>query len=288
MDINKDEAHTALLHNGKPVEYIRDNTRNIQGNIYLAKVEKVSKNFAFLNIGQPQRAFLKLKPTEKLKGGQTLVVQVKKSALNQGVEHKGPVVIRRTLENIQTDMQNAPALIYSENSGMPYKSTLLALLEQGDIDSIVINNESHLEQIAEISAPYNIQPRLFSGDIFGEYEVYRHIKGLSDKKVWLRSGGYIVIEKTSALTVIDVNTGKYTNKKADTSIKTNLEAANEIAKQLRLRNITGIIIVDFINTENKRSLLDHLRCQVKKDRTPTLVVGITSLGLVEITRKRGK
>lgn len=118
-----------------------------------------------------------------------------------------------------------------------------------------------------------------------------------NKRVWLKSGGYLIIEPTEALTVIDVNTGKYEATRASKSSnasqtayeKINREAAEEIALQLRLRNLSGIILVDFINMESKESneqLLLLLRDLVRKDKTKTHVVDITALGLMEITRKK--
>ncbi|MDD2972979.1 MAG: ribonuclease E/G [Lachnospiraceae bacterium] len=115
------------------------------------------------------------------------------------------------------------------------------------------------------------------------------------KKVWLKSGGYLIIEPTEALTVIDVNSGKYTGKKnqkrspIDTSLQVNLEAAAEVARQLRLRNLSGIIIVDFINMENPdydRELLQQLKSAVQRDVIKTNVIDMTPLGLVEMTRKK--
>lgn len=111
------------------------------------------------------------------------------------------------------------------------------------------------------------------------------------KKVWLKSGGYLVIEPTEALTVIDVNSGKCTDKKKrqEMLFKVNLEAAVETARQIRLRNLSGIILVDFINLEDKskeEELISLLREQCKKDPVQTTLVDITPLGLVEITRKK--
>lgn len=111
------------------------------------------------------------------------------------------------------------------------------------------------------------------------------------KRVWLKSGGYLVIEPTEALVVIDVNTGKYSEKKTmkETILKINLEAAEEIARQLRLRNLSGIILVDFIDMEeeeHKKILLDHLEKVVSVDPIKTNVVDITRLNLVELTRKK--
>jgi ribonuclease G len=109
--------------------------------------------------------------------------------------------------------------------------------------------------------------------------------------VWLNCGGYLVFDDTEALTVIDVNTGKYTGKSnlEDTIFKTNLEAAEEIARQIRLRDIGGIIIVDFIDmssAENRQRILEKLKEKMHNDRTKSHVLGITSLGLVEIARKK--
>ena len=110
-------------------------------------------------------------------------------------------------------------------------------------------------------------------------------------RVWLKSGGYLIIEPTEALTVIDVNTGKYEAGKdpQETYRRINLEAAEEVAIQLVLRNLSGIIIVDFINMQSasyNRELLNHLKALVQKDKVQTHVVDMTPLGLVEITRKK--
>ena len=109
--------------------------------------------------------------------------------------------------------------------------------------------------------------------------------------MWLKSGGFVIIDQTEALTVIDVNTGKYVGKSSleETIYKTNLEAAEEIALQLKLRNIGGIIIIDFIDMKNenfKRNLLEFFKKELQKDRTKCTVLGYTQLGLVEMTRKR--
>lgn len=115
-------------------------------------------------------------------------------------------------------------------------------------------------------------------------------KALS-KNVWLKSGGYLVIEPTEAMTVIDVNTGKYSGKKKvqETILKINMEAADEIGKQLKLRNLSGIIMVDFIDMEkeeDRKALLAHLEQIVSRDPVKTTVVDMTRLNLVEITRKK--
>lgn len=123
------------------------------------------------------------------------------------------------------------------------------------------------------------------------YAVESRIKELLDTKVWLKSGGYIVIEPTEALISIDVNSGKYAHgkDKEETYYKINLEAAKMIALHLRARNLSGIILVDFINMKNsthKQKLMEYMRSLLKKDSVTADVVDMTGLGLMEITRKK--
>ncbi len=127
--------------------------------------------------------------------------------------------------------------------------------------------------------------------IFEVYGVEKEIEKSLSRKVWLQCGGYLIIDRTEALTVIDVNTGKYTGKKtlADTIIKTNLEAAEEVIRQVRLRDIGGIIIIDFIDMTKEdhcQQVIKVLKDKLKEDRTRAHVLGFTSLGLVEMTRKK--
>ena len=121
-------------------------------------------------------------------------------------------------------------------------------------------------------------------------EIEKQIEKSKNRKVWLKCGGFITIDKTEALTAIDVNTGKYTGKKSleQTVFKVNQEATIEIAKQLRLRDIGGIIIIDYIDMskqENRDSIEKLLKAELKKDRTKTQVEGFTKLDLMEMTRK---
>lgn len=123
------------------------------------------------------------------------------------------------------------------------------------------------------------------------YSLERELKEALNERVWLKSGAYLVIQPTEALTVVDVNTGKYESKKKkqDTFLKINLEAAQEIARQLRLRNLSGIILVDFINMaseEDKETLMNSLKEALQRDPVKTVLVDMTALNLVEITRKK--
>jgi ribonuclease G len=127
--------------------------------------------------------------------------------------------------------------------------------------------------------------------LFDLYDIELEISRSVDRKIWLKSGGYIVIDEAEALVVIDVNTGRFVGKKdlEDTILKTNLEAVKEIAHQLRIRNCGGIIIIDFIDMEkesHREKILDALKEEVLKDRAKVNVLSMSSLGLVEMTRKR--
>lgn len=140
----------------------------------------------------------------------------------------------------------------------------------------------------------NTALRLYSDDkisLSNLYGIPSKLEIALGSRVWLKSGGYLVIEPTEALTVIDVNSGKYTSKKGtsdNSAYKINMEAAEEIVYQLKLRNLSGIIIVDFINMKNneKEQLINYLKHLCKKDSVKTDVIDITPLGLVEITRKK--
>lgn len=168
-----------------------------------------------------------------------------------------------------------------------------------EIDKFVINDRHQYEKVLEIvemlSPSLKKRVEYFNRDydLFEYYQLETKIARALSRKVWLKCGGYLVIDRTEALTVIDVNTGKFTggNNLEDTVLKANLEAAAEIAKQVRLRDIGGIIIIDFIDMhehEHQQMVLDALKQALKKDRTRTTVVGMTGLGLIEMTRKKVK
>jgi ribonuclease G len=123
------------------------------------------------------------------------------------------------------------------------------------------------------------------------YSLTTKLEAALNERVWLKSGAYLLIQHTEALTVIDVNSGKYAKGRSEeeSALAINIEAAREIAWQLRLRNLSGIIIVDFINMEegiSDKQLLQTLKEAVKEDKVQTVVVDMTALGLVEMTRKK--
>ena len=165
------------------------------------------------------------------------------------------------------------------------------------VNRIVIDSREEYENIISFINTYMPKQKyeitLFDKEepIFDSYGIELEIDKILGRKVWLKSGGYIVIDMSEALVAIDVNTGRYVGKRnvADTILKTNLEAAKEIAYQLRLRNIGGIIIIDFIDMEregDREKVYQALEEAIKKDRQKTNIFKISELGLVEMTRKR--
>ena len=193
----------------------------------------------------------------------------------------------------KAEYAKAPSLLYTEINGV---EKVLRDLYNENIDEIVVNSSLDYETLIKLCEEKDISPKkivMYESDVpmFENYYVASQAKAAFSKHVWLKSGGFIIIEQTEACVVIDVNTGKY-NGKADlqkTILKTNLEAADEIARQLRLRNLNGMIIVDFIDMkteENRKILQKHLEEAVAKDRLQTIVVGMTELGLMQITRKK--
>jgi ribonuclease G len=167
----------------------------------------------------------------------------------------------------------------------------------GGLSKILVNDKELYDEIVKYCKPFNTLPELIqlveekNTSLAAVYNTRKVLERALDEKVWLKSGAYLVIQPTEALTVIDVNSGKYEKKESDreATLKINCEAAKEIAKQLRLRNISGIIIVDFINMEDEEdliSLVKELKGQLAKDSVKTTFVGITKLQLIEITRKK--
>ncbi|MBQ6886909.1 MAG: ribonuclease E/G [Lachnospiraceae bacterium] len=180
-----------------------------------------------------------------------------------------------------------------EESSAPYISAVNSIY-QNEYDEIITDNQSLYEKLTACAELSSAKIRFYEDDSFPLQKLYSVETKLSEalaKQVWLKSGGYLVIEPTEALTVIDVNTGKSIGKctPEEHYFRTNMEAAKEIARQLKLRNISGIIIVDFINMDSKDKedeLLLQLKTDLKGDSVKTKVVDITPLGLVEITRQK--
>ncbi len=199
----------------------------------------------------------------------------------------------------KSESQRAPAVVYREASLV---SKLLRDLLTEEYQSIRIDNEVEYKRVIDLVE--RIMPSLAPKvklytkpfPIFDEYGVQAEIDKALKSKVWLKSGGSIVINQTEALVAIDVNTGRYVGKKSsgrleDTIVKTNLEAVKEIVRQIRLRDLGGIIVLDLIDMEekkNRQKVLQAVEQELKKDRSPSKAVQVSDFGLIIITRKRVK
>jgi len=188
----------------------------------------------------------------------------------------------------------APALVHRE---MSLATGLIRDLLTEDVDEVIVDSpEVHHEigmYLESVSPALVNRVRPYKGKlpIFDAFRIEPEIEKLFERKVWLKHGGYIVIDQAEALVAIDVNTGRFVGKRnqEDTISKTNLEAAREISRQLRLRDIGGIIVLDFIDMEtevNKKAVLEELRRNLKRDRSRTKTFAVSELGLVEMTRQR--
>ena len=197
------------------------------------------------------------------------------------------------------ETSRAPAVVYQEQSLV---AKLLRDLLTDDYSSIRIDNALEHKRVVELIE--RIMPslapkvKLYEKEfpIFEEYGVQAEIDRALRSKVWLKSGGSIVINQTEALVAIDVNTGRYVGKKTagrleDTILKTNLEAVKEIVRQIRLRDLGGIIVLDFIDMEekkNRQKVFQTVEQELRKDRSPSKALQVSDFGLVIITRKRVK
>ena len=188
----------------------------------------------------------------------------------------------------------APALVHDD---MDVVLRIIRDVFTPDVHEVVIDDADDYARINEFITTF--MPRLtgrvklhdLPAPIFDHYKVEAQITKALDRRVPLKSGGHIVIDRTEALTAIDVNTGRFVGKRnqEETMLQTNLEAAEVVVDQLRLRNIGGLIIVDFIDMEraaNRTKVTDALRAALKKDKTRSNVRKISELGLVQMTRKR--
>jgi ribonuclease G len=197
------------------------------------------------------------------------------------------------------ETERTPAVLFREESLV---TKLLRDLLNEQFQAIRLDDETeHRRVVAFIQ---RVMPsmvgriKLYTKDypIFDEYGVQSEIDKALRSKVWLKSGGYIVINQTEALVAIDVNTGRYVGKKSsgrleDTIVKTNLEAAKEIVRQVRLRDLGGIVVLDFIDMEekkNRQKVAQVVEQELRKDRAPSKAVQVSDFGLIIITRKRVK
>jgi len=206
------------------------------------------------------------------------------------------VFLKRIWESIQEKAKvlGAPSILH-QDLGIIFR--VIRDLHSHNLKRIVVDDMAVFKRIEDFLKDYlpeeSCEVIYFDekDPIFEAFGIEIEISKLFQKKIWLKSGGYIVIDNTEALTVIDVNTGRYLGRKdlEDTILRTNLEAIKEIAYQIRLRNIGGIIVVDFIDMETKESreiVFQALIDALKKDRIKTFAYPMSEIGVIQITRKR--
>jgi ribonuclease G len=197
----------------------------------------------------------------------------------------------------KAERSKAPVLLHRD---LELVQRILRDILSPDFKQVRVDNETDYERVVEFVN--RCQPslvghvKLYSRKtpIFEEFGIQPEIDKALKPKVWLKSGGYIVVNQTEALVAIDVNTGKYvgkTNRLEDTIVKTNVDAVNEIVRQLRLRDLGGIIVIDFIDMDerqNRNKVVQALEEALRRDRAPTKILSINEFGLVALTRKRVK
>lgn len=189
------------------------------------------------------------------------------------------------------DRTGLPKVLYENGSIL--QKMLLDFMDK-DVHKIVVNEKKVADKVEQemekMQHKKNTIPLELEENIWDRYGLDKQIEKIQDRKIWLNCGGFITIDKTEALTAIDVNSGKYTGRKnlEETVLKVNEEASKEIAKQLRLRDIGGIIMIDFIDMqeeESRRKIVQLLEESLKEDRSKTQIVEFTKLSLLEMTRK---
>ena len=195
----------------------------------------------------------------------------------------------------KSDSGGAPALIHSD---LNLIQRVLRDQLSDEFKAIRLDSESEYAKVLEFVNRFQpalvnrVRLHLKDNSIFEEYGLQQEIDKAMKPKVWLKSGGYIVVNQTEALVAIDVNTGKFvgkSNRLEDTIVRTNMDAAHEIVRQIRLRNLGGIIVVDFIDMEERKSrqrVMQTLEQEIRKDRSPSKILQFNDFGLVAITRKR--
>lgn len=216
--------------------------------------------------------------------------------IRTAAQNKKDLEIEKDVNNLQKiwsqiiDLKcDKPGLVYNMDSLI--RKVLIDLTDR-DVSKIVVDDEDDYifvkKIIDELEESIDV---VIDRNLIENYNIEKILREIKQKKIWLKCGGFIIIEKTEALTAIDVNSGKYVGKNnlSETVFKVNKEASEEIAKQIRLRDISGIIVVDYIdmnNDEDKENIRNILIEEMKKDRSRIQVYDFTKLNLLEITRKK--
>ena len=224
------------------------------------------------------------------------IFRTQAQGIDQATIEKEMNFLNNTWEDIlgRSKKLSATSLVYKDLT-VTFRAVRDLLADEAD--KLIIDSKSEYENVRNflkrLMPDVNLSVELYQGreSIFDAYNIEADVARALKKKVWLKSGGYIIIEQTEALVAIDVNTGRYVCKHNfdETILKTNLEAIKEIAYQIRLRNIGGIIIIDFIDMKkesHKEKVMSRMNGAMKNDKNQTNILPLTELGLVQMTRKR--
>jgi ribonuclease G len=266
--------------------------------VFMPTVEHVGVSRKITEDEERRRLKTLLKEIRQERGGGGFIARTAGAGRSREDFERDARYLTRTWDEVRAlaPRQKPPALLHRELSLV---QRLLRDILNEDIASIRLDSQREYERTLDLVT--QLQPemaprvRLFtkSNNVFEEHGVSAELERALRPRVWLASGGYIVINQTEALVAIDVNTGRYVGRKKleDTIVKTNLEAAKEIVRQIRLRDLGGIIVVDFIDMDERKSrqrVMAALEEELRRDRSPTKVLSINEFGLVVITRKRVK
>ena len=217
-----------------------------------------------------------------------IVRTVAKDRTEQEIKEDILISLEKWKEIQNKKVEKYPQKIYCK--GGILKKTIIDLVDN-ELERIVVNNDKIKKRVENILQEIHAKTKVEKmEDCFSLYTLEKQLEQMNHRKIWLKCGGFITIDPTEALTAIDVNSGKFIGTKdlEKTVIKVNLEAAAEIAKQLRLRDISGIIIIDFIDMktdEHKNAVIQELLKHSKKDRSKIQIEEFTKLNLMELTRK---
>jgi len=266
--------------------------------VLMPTVEHVGVSRKITDEDERRRLKTILKEFRQERGGGGLI------ARTAGQGHEAEAFLRdgrylsRTWDEVRAlaSRQRAPVLLYREPSLL---ERLLRDLLSDDVAAIRLDNEREFQRTLELvrALEPSLAPRVHLHDgaagIMEEHGVQAELERALRSKVWLPTGGYIVINQTEALVAIDVNTGRFVGKSQleETLLKANLDAVREIVRQIRLRDLGGIIVVDFIDMEERKSRREVMRAlelEMRKDRSPTKLLSVNEFGLVILTRKRVK
>ena len=266
--------------------------------VFMPTVEHVGVSRKIVDEEERRRLKTLLKDVRRERGSGGFIARTAGFGRSRDDFERDARYLTRTWDEVRAlaPRQPAPALLHRE---LALVQRLLRDILNENIASICLDTQREFDRTLDLVT--QLQPelaprvRLFtkSQNILEEHGVSPELERALRPRVWLSSGGYIVINQTEALVAIDVNTGRYVGKKnlEETILKTNIEAAREIVRQVRLRDLGGIVVVDFIDMEERKSrqkVMEVLEEELRRDRSPTKVLSINEFGLVVITRKRVK